>query len=442
MKAIFLTSLVLLLGLSQRAYSIPYRPLSSLEKQKYTPSGVGIHDNVQFSAVVESYLQDNIQLLAPYNEVEKSLSVPGDEYLANIWRTANSEAQELLQRLRGTLGIDFNDIYSGLKDRRRGESYVHALLRNQELKMSAQYCSRMPLRKNKTVRFNYKTGLNIPIRYVLKRNSETAYQALLNLNVVDPARPANGRKTLDKIKSCMALINPYLKGPNGKTLEIKVYGPHEVGSLKKFDRPEQLEIKVAPDTERRGHAFLYRNSWDCDTITHEVLHLLGLVDEYLEDGVYENNSTCRVVPSHNTIMGELTTFFPRVVKRTIKCECSTSSCKALTSNVSQAEIERIAEKDFPCVSIAGKKIGNRYTNVSPDGKSMKDGNVFYFVQKNDLTSLLTEVQFNRIISGYCPTTVPNYAKCSIYSQLGAEDMRCQGRPAECVNEANFSGIPF
>lgn len=442
MKVILLTSFALLVGLTSTAQAIQHRPLSVEEKRKYTPTGVGIQDNTTFSHVVESYLQDNIQVLAPYGAINKSESTLSEPELLGVWNNANLEVQQLLHRLRGTLGMGLTDIYAGLRDRQTDESYVHALLRNREAKLARQYCGGIPLRTGRAIRFNYKAGLNIPIRYVLKRTSATAYQALLNLNVVDKAHPANGRATLNKIKSCMALTNPYLKGPNGKTLEIKVYGPHEVGALPKFYRPEQLEIKVAPESEGRGHAFLYRNSWECDTILHEVLHLVGLVDEYQENGDFVSESTCRVVPTNNTIMGTISTFFPRVVKSTVKCECKTEACKQLAGPMLQSDIDRLRRHAAPCGAIGAKPVGNRYTNVSPNGKSGLHGDYYYFVPDTDLTSLLTDVQFERIISGYCPTTVPNYAKCSIYSQLGANDARCLGRPAECVNEANFSGNPF
>ena len=67
-------------------------------------------------------------------------------------------------------------------------------------------------------------------------------------------------------------------GPNGEKLNIVIEPP----SAKEACEKEPKTIKIG-SREHRSNQMKYESDIDCPTITHEVLHLLGLCDEYKEE---------------------------------------------------------------------------------------------------------------------------------------------------------------
>lgn len=95
-----------------------------------------------------------------------------------------------------------------------------------------------------------------------------------------------------RTQQCLAQIQPFLKGPGGESLVIRLAPEAEVGASP-FKRIIQVTGKSV-----RGHSALWQAQWGCPEIMHEVFHLVGLVDEYA-DGM---NYGCRAIGPQDSIM--------------------------------------------------------------------------------------------------------------------------------------------
>ncbi len=84
----------------------------------------------------------------------------------------------------------------------------------------------------------------------------------------------------NKVQECLKKANSKMLGPNGEKLNIVIGSPTKEGCRKKHP----LTIQIGSKTQR-GHATNYGADFDCPTITHEILHLLGLCDEYKETAI-------------------------------------------------------------------------------------------------------------------------------------------------------------
>ncbi len=127
---------------------------------------------------------------------------------------------------------------------------------------------------------NYKSPTGIQSKYELSRISENAYGVTLNLKFIKyPDNDASEQSKINtdyhsKVNDCLKEVNPYLKGPSGESLVIQLKPPE------KCTRPDHL-IEIG-ENGIRSHSEKYEANIDCTTIAHELLHLLGLVDEYPE----------------------------------------------------------------------------------------------------------------------------------------------------------------
>ncbi|HTL12607.1 MAG TPA: hypothetical protein VL588_08980, partial [Bdellovibrionota bacterium] len=119
-------------------------------------------------------------------------------------------------------------------------------------------------------------------RYRLTRTGASSYKVEFNLHFT----PEEQRAAIEtRVRGCLTTSNAALHGENGRTLEM-------VLNTTDTDIP-QKNITVMSSTEHRSNSGEWNPSINCNTITHEMLHLTGLVDEYQEqaDGVIYNAST-------------------------------------------------------------------------------------------------------------------------------------------------------
>lgn len=142
-------------------------------------------------------------------------------------------------------------------------------------------------------------------------------------------------KMIKKINECMAMYEPHLKGPDGEILKIRA-----VNNDKEI-RPTPIHI-LPPGS--RQHSEGYTTDIECPTLLHEVLHLLGLVDEYKEKrkGYVIDKKTgeyiwveagaevlaydCRILGPENSVMSNqyaaIKALFPRQLTPVTECRCT------------------------------------------------------------------------------------------------------------------------
>ena len=179
---------------------------------------------------------------------------------------------------------------------------------------------------------------------------------------------------LRKVKKCITeKANPYLIGPNGKRLNIEIQDAKNSKCIPKHS----ILITAA---EERSLDDRYAADIECGTIVHEVLHNLGLVDEYKYPSY-----NCRVI-QRNSIMS---THWERY------CKISSNS------------------NDDGCQSYPSCR--SRRTYRSPRQRSRRG-----IVRRkiNCQASLLDPAHFNAILYGDCRKRedVSLFRRCSYISQ--------------------------
>jgi hypothetical protein len=192
----------------------------------------------------------------------------------------------------------------------------------------------------KMTRQRYQSG-----NYLLSRPAPNKFQAILNMRFVAdptpanadagglPGTPAMAQQMLQRTRNCLNEMKPYLKGPNGEELEIILATPDSV-LPDGMPKPAVTEVKVTNQKPGfRGDAGNFGTNFECQTIGHEMLHHLGLCDEYHE-GIVNNPGypsadwSCRPVTAQNSYMRNMLYAFQTQVPQTSRCECD-QTCQSI-----------------------------------------------------------------------------------------------------------------
>ena len=196
-------------------------------------------------------------------------------------------------------------------------------------------------------------GKGVEQKYAVTNLGNDTYQIDLALNffAYDHGRIARMNR---KVKECLEEANTRTSDRLGRKLIFKMHTPAEAAQIPVERRPPLRTISISEDDNIRGHSTSYNVNFSCATVLHELLHLMGLHDEYEEThlGEFVHNETgrivaadprgnsfntefnrlltqhhqgalegytfhpsyaCRSVPSHNTIMQNNHTYYPAVM---------------------------------------------------------------------------------------------------------------------------------
>jgi hypothetical protein len=219
---------------------------------------------------------------------------------------------------------------------------------------------------------SYESKTSVEMNYALERKSPTKYQATLALDFnldkeLYPDIKQTPEELLTSVQKCMEFSSSYFKGPDGKSIDVKIISPSQQASLPKLKQPPIVKIGMQ-GKYGRANSHSYTENIDCPTITHEVLHLMGLVDEYHESvlGNYVNTTTgkrytdedkwkasddynpgqsikfetaynqCRSKSSSPSVMSGQDTVFNNTVQTANQCSCVTSKlCEDIMSEANQ-----------------------------------------------------------------------------------------------------------
>lgn len=164
--------------------------------------------------------------------------------------------------------------------------------------------------------------------YLLKRKNDGNYQAVLNVKFKAGSGRLSPQEMMNRSKNCLAKASPYMKGPKGELIELTVMSQDEINGLPRKQRPKGNVISIE-GPNFGTNAASYAEDVDCDTITHEMLHLLGLCDEYEETRQkYGDMWNCRVVTKEPSIMRELSVF-NKAVPQNLSCDCKLMPCSSI-----------------------------------------------------------------------------------------------------------------
>ena len=164
-------------------------------------------------------------------------------------------------------------------------------------------CRELELDKPKQVSLSREQGTGLPARYQITKTADKTFRVDLNVHFgpdatfgekekfgKDAATVAEYIERVDRhyraeMKKCLAASNPRLVDPDGQRIEIRIND--------KFLEPthfngESSFIAIGPrkydgnGLHTRDSKRVYTSNVDCPTMIHELMHLLGLCDEYPE----------------------------------------------------------------------------------------------------------------------------------------------------------------
>ena len=237
--------------------------------------------------------------------------------------------------------------------------------------------------------------------YSVKRESDGAYSIYLNLqfstdsdyNGVIPANQIPDHY-IQKTQRCLNQANQKMLGPNGEQLKI-VIGESEEQEGKNCSN-DKIEIKIG-SISHRSNASKYAFGINCPTIVHEILHLLGLCDEYQEKyiGYYVDSRT-----------GD----------------------KYFTKDLSAEVIEKLANDErYSFQTTYDCRVTSILENNIMTNQKQRWRNVFEYGESE---SLLTPGQFNAILYGSCEQN-QLFNKCSQLAYKSSLNTNCLQEKEQC-----------
>lgn len=152
----------------------------------------------------------------------------------------------------------------------------------------------------------------IPTNYVLTKLSDSQYQIDLPLNVHEKgfqgiksrlglSQSATETEMRNKIRGCAALHQNALRGPNGEQFILNPIVKKEDKTAWHIGVSSNISVEKTPNF--RSNSENYAEDISCAAILHELLHLLGLVDEYQEqDSASPLFQGCRIGGPDSSIM--------------------------------------------------------------------------------------------------------------------------------------------
>ncbi len=144
------------------------------------------------------------------------------------------------------------------------------------------------------------------IYYKIKRKSKNHYKAFVTLkfsvhfslwydgDIPVPIDQMHNYYIEEKVRPCISEANLKMRGPHGEILEIVIEDAYQVDSC----MPKH-SIQIGSRYALRNAKYYHMNM-HCSSTTHEIIHLLGLWDEYLEER-YAPNYDCRVVQENSML---------------------------------------------------------------------------------------------------------------------------------------------
>ncbi len=283
--------------------------------------------------------------------------------------------------------------------------------------------------------------------YKLTRTGATDYEVVLNLNF----KPANGsnaeminKEFHEKATRCYQAADRALLGPSGEHLHIRLATPNEEGLL-----PPVHDINVA-DGRFRGDSDDYNSStFDCPTILHESLHLMGLVDEYKETKIglvldpkdpsgkswvsdtKLNAWDCRAIGDNDSIMSGMEKAWSksfgesRMTFFQVDCTCRSPKCKKAFMHPDPNLRDCPAGGQDSPVALSAETNGSFEPGIKVLGPD-------HFVITKDMrsfsgASLLKPAHFNSIAHPGCAENLPYY-QCAASAYKTSKEHNGEGCP--------------
>lgn len=271
--------------------------------------------------------------------------------LKDRFKIVEQNIERMLEKAYGQDGKNFyNDVACEIEV---GPQSLDELLGQLKQFDKALACRQLAVGESQVVDSNMistRSPTGISMRYSLERTGEKNLKARLNLNFKPkPGINVTSQEMFDRARGCMKDYSPYFKSPDGEVMAIDIINSEDAKSLKSSQRPPKIEISISgPD--HRSNSGDYESDIDCPTIAHEVMHLMGLCDEYNEQwngnyydpesgkivdknapgAKFVSTANCRVLAKIPSIMSNQNTVIDKVVPKAPICKCETTDCRTFT----------------------------------------------------------------------------------------------------------------
>lgn len=281
--------------------------------------------------------------------------------------------------------------------------------------------------------------------YKLTKTGENEFEAALDLRFRLPPLAKNAKPNAPtsesnlqsemkkKVNQCLSIANKALLGANGEKLHIRIAEENEPKP-----KPPAVKISIAPSSLSIHSSRRYTKDISCSEITHELLHLMGLVDEYSEERFgYERDPTtgalhfavgaadkaaydCRAIGKNNSIMSSHDEAFSSVfnywdIPTIIKCSCDEPNlCKKMIDKFKSTSSDTCP--DSTSISYYGRFEDSDFDKYSNDGNFYDNENQVIVMARGFTPSkgksLLLPAHFSAITQPGCKQNFPYY-QCSI-----------------------------
>lgn len=295
----------------------------------------------------------------------------------------------------------------------------------------------------------------LPARYYLTRgqdvNGHATYQAVIPVTfVADGAcrtTPCADQRSpyydqlMARANTCLQQAAPSLRGGNGETLSVQL-APPSSGGMGPF------QIELTPSLPR-GDSQHWDTNWGCPEITHEVMHLLGLVDENHEMSLVEGNSyDCRATGPLDSLMSDPQRAFnvSSPMLQGVECHCDGVADPACPAAI--AQLQASPEPPASCPPPTREQIypntpewvSQRFAPADRLGQAAPGRYRFTRRGTGTRQSLLYPAEFNAIVAPGCQSNRLYYA-CSMNAYRSSTETRgcVQNLPAECANATWITG---
>jgi len=339
--------------------------------------------------------------------------------------------------------------------------FFQDMLRNIQETNESVACKELDIGQSKIVNFSdYESPTRISHKYEIIRKAEKEYRIRLNLVFLENSlrgaifkkqNVSDNEEMSNKVRECLEQLNQHLRGPNGENISIELIGKEEAREPKYQDIANPVHIsREKVDRETRQ---LYSLQSSCPTLAHELMHLLGLVDEYTE--TIDTNLTrqdCRSKGPIDSIMHDHQEAFDfeeifQQKQFEKRCVCKQATCPAFSQNtISQLKScpeGYDMESTFSKLTSEGVKF-KQLQNASNAVGSTCLGGVGLFTSKPCFVlsvqssgkipnSILYPAHFKAIIFPGCQKANSTYYKCArdAYFRPYKIINSCHLRPEAC-----------
>lgn len=294
-----------------------------------------------------------------------------------------------------------------------------------------------------------------PSNYALTRKDKNTLTSTIVVRFVDGKYGTNvsADEMYQRANQCLKKTSTYFRSPSGETILVDLVKEEDAENIEATKRPEVQQVEILPKSSR-AHSRGYDEDIDCQTITHEVLHLMGLCDEYKETAKkrYVDTATgkiinkpeeeakklvekglakedglkyqCRAYATVDSIMATQADVMNAAIGSSITCECVNKNCKDLITHPKE-KVRDLMLKDYTtdlkATEFCSYKDGNEF-NVKSVAQlaSLPSGDI---VSQGDSHVTFKNTDIQNSYDGHLAIAIPYTISCKCAKESCRRDFK-------------------